>query len=182
MPSHLRRYQHFGSDHFLTFSCYRRLALLDSDRAKKTFEGTLEQVRRWYGLSVFGYVIMPEHIHLLVSEPRKDELSSAIQMLKQLVARRLRLGKSEAPFWQPCYYDFNVFTQKKWTEKLRYLHRNPVTRGLVDAPEDWPWSSYRHWLTGERGTVEIESHWTFREREKKGIRPRFVTEPGSSTE
>ncbi len=176
MASRLKRYQHFGSDHFLTFSCYRRLALLDSELAKRTFDRTLENVRRWYGLYVFGYVVMPEHVHLLVSEPREGELSAAIQMLKQLVARRLGRG-GETPFWQPRYYDFNVFTQRKWTEKLRYIHRNPVTRGLVMTPEDWKWSSYRHWLTGERGTVEIESHWTFREREKMGIGPRFTKEP-----
>jgi putative transposase len=67
VPSHLRRYQHFGCDHFLTFSCYRRLALLNTDHAKQTFEHTLDDVRRWYGLYIFGYVIMPEHVHLLVS-------------------------------------------------------------------------------------------------------------------
>ncbi len=98
-------------------------------------------------------------------------------MLKQLVGRQLRQGTTEAPFWQPRYYDFNVFTRKKWTEKLRYIHRNPVTRGLVAEPEQWRWSSYRHWVSGEKGTVEIESHWTFREREKMGIHPRFTSEP-----
>jgi hypothetical protein len=97
------------------------------------------------------------------------------QMLKQLVSRRLQ--QDDHPFWQPRYYDFNVFTQQKWREKLRYLHLNPVTRGLVAAPEDWPWSSYRHWLTGERGTVEIESHWTFKARQKMGIDPVFLNQP-----
>ena len=181
MPTRLKRYHQFGSDHFITFSCYRRLALFNSDSPRRIFERTLEQVRRWYGLYIFGYVIMPEHVHLLLSEPRKDELSSAIQMLKQLVARRLRSGPSATPFWQPRYYDFNVFTQEKWTEKLRYLHRNPVTRGLVEAPEDWKWSSYRHWLTGEIGTVEIESHWTFTAREKMGMHATFTKKPGLSS-
>ena len=175
MPSRLKRYQDFGSYHFVTFSCYRRLALLNSDHAKLTFERTLEEVRRWYGLYIFGYVAMPEHVHLLVSEPRTDKLSSALQMLKQLVSRHLQ--QNDHPFWQPRYYDFNVFTHKKWREKLRYLHRNPVTRGLVAAPEDWPWSSYRHWLTGEKGIVEIESRWTFAAREKMGIVPTFMKQP-----
>jgi putative transposase len=119
VPTRLKRYHHFGSDHFITFSCYRRLALLNCDHSRRVFERTLEHVRRWYELHVFGYVIMPEHVHLLLSEPRREELSSAIQMLKQLVSRRLRPGKAETPFWQARYYDFNVFSQKKWTEKLR---------------------------------------------------------------
>jgi putative transposase len=174
VPSRLERYQRFGSDHFITFSCYRRLALLNSDYASRTFEHVLEHVRRWYGLYVFGYVIMPDHVHLLVSEPHQDELKTAIQMLKQLVARRLHGEKAERPFWQARYYDFNVITRKKWVEKLRYIHRNPVTRGLASAPEEWKWSSYRHWLTGEKGTVEIESHWTFNEREKMGVNPTFM--------
>jgi len=177
VPSHLKRYQQFGSDHFLTFSCYRRLALLNCDQAKRTFECTLEQVREWYGFYVFGYVVMPEHVHLLVSEPPDKPLCTALQMLKHLVSRQLPHPGDGAPFWQPRYYDFNVFTQKKWVEKLRYLHRNPVTRGLVAAPEDWPWSSFRHWLKGEEGIVEIESEWTFKKREKMGIHPTFSRRP-----
>lgn len=181
MPTRLKRYHHFGSDHFITFSCYRRLALLNNDQARRVFERTLEHVRRWYGLYIFGYVIMPEHVHLLLSEPRPADLSSAIQMLKQLVARKLRGGRTDSPFWQARYYDFNVFTQKKWVEKLRYIHRNPVTRGLVAEPEEWRWSSYRHWLTGSVGTVEIESEWTFKSREKMGIHPTFTKQPTLSS-
>jgi putative transposase len=76
------------------------------------------------------------------------------------------LKGSRSQFWQNRYYDFNVFTQAKFVEKLRYIHRNPVTRGLVKKPEDYPWSSFRHWATGERGFVEIESHWTWNLRAK----------------
>lgn len=177
MPSHLRRYQNFGCDHFLTFSCYRRLALFRSAHAKQVFEDTLEQMRQWYGFYIFGYVVMPEHIHLLVNEPQNKQLCAVIQMLKHLASRALPHPGGSEPFWQPRYYDFNVYSQKKWTEKLRYLHRNPVTRGLVTAPEDWRWSSYRHWLTGEEGTVEIESDWTFKKRQRAGTEPRFLKQP-----
>ena len=179
MPSRLKRYQGSRTDHFLTFSCYRRLALFRSDHARQVFEITLEQVRRWYEFYVFGYVVMPEHVHLLLSEPHNKPLCSAVQMLKHLVSRQVPHPSEKSPFWEPRYYDFNVFTQKKWTEKLRYLHRNPVARGLVETPEDWHWSSYRHWLTGEEGTVEIESHWTFAKREKAESKPR-VPERGLS--
>jgi len=75
------------------------------------------------------------------------------------VARTLAL-RAKDPFWQARYYDFNVWSEKKFVEKLRYIHRNPVARGLVNKPEDWPWSSFRHYLTGAEGTVEIESQWT----------------------
>jgi hypothetical protein len=69
------------------------------------------------------------------------------------------------------YYDFNVWSERKRVEKLRYMHRNPVKRGLVERPEDWRWSSFRHYLTGEDVGVEIESQWTERGRERMGIYP-----------
>lgn len=137
-----------------------------------SFERTLERVRRWYGFYIFGYVVMPEHVHILLSEPERGELALALQMLKQIVSRKLGTSRSE-PFWQRRYYDFNVFSQRKFVEKLRYMHRNPVRRGLVDRPQDWAWSSFRHYATGVAGIVEVESEWTARERERKGIYPRL---------
>ena len=161
MAKGLVRYQQAGDWHFLTFSCYRRQAYLDTKAARETFERSLETMRRRYSFYVTAYVVMPEHVHLLVSEPRRDLLSKAIQALKLSVA----MQRPERPFWQPRYYDFNVFSGRKCLEKRRYIHRNPVTRGLVERPIDWPWSSFGHWWTGERGTVEIESQWTAMRRE-----------------
>jgi putative transposase len=100
-----------------------------------------------------GYVVMPEHAHLLVTEPTRSSLARAIQALKISVSRISR----ERPFWQARYYDFNLITDRKRLEKLRYIHRNPVARGLVFTPENWPWSSYRYYLTGEKGRVTLET-------------------------
>jgi putative transposase len=116
---------------------------------------------------------MPEHVHLLMSEPERGTLASAVQAMKESVSRRLIGGREH--FWQARYYDFNVFTAKKRIEKLKYIHRNPVVRGLVERPEDWAWSSFRHYVTGEVGAVEIESPWTARRREKMGLPLRVHT-------
>jgi putative transposase len=113
---------------------------------------------------------MPEHVHLLLNEPERNTFAQAIKALKQGVARRLALRAKDS-FWQARYYDFNVWSEGKFVEKLRYIHRNPVKRGLVDRPEDWPWSSFRHYAVGEVGVVEIESQWTARIRERAGIFP-----------
>ena len=115
---------------------------------------------------------MPEHVHLLISEPERSKLSTVLQMLKQNVARQLRLPEGN-PFWEPRYYDFNVWSEAKRVEKLRYIHRNPVRRGLVKKPEDWNWSSFRHYATGAEGVVEIASEWTARKRERAGITQTF---------
>ena len=92
------------------------------------------------------------------------------------MARTLAL-RAKDPFWQARYCDFHVWSEKKFVEKLRYLHRNPVARGLVKQAEDWRWSSFRHYLTGAEGVVEVESQWTARWRQKMVISPTVPVGP-----
>ena len=164
MPSGLKRYQHSRQTHFVTFSCYHRHPLFTADDSKKVFALALERVRRSFDLQVYGYVVMPEHIHLLLSEPKRGIIADALKSLKQGVSRRL-IGNAEY-FWQKRYYDFNIRDYEQFVEKLRYIHRNPVQRGLCERPEDWEWASFRHYATGAEGRVEIESEWTAKKRER----------------
>jgi len=109
---------------------------------------------------------MPEHIHILISEPKRKTIPIVMQVLKQRVALRL-LGRRrpssqrelwEVPrrhFWQPRSHDFNVYSDRKVTEKLHYMHQNPVRRGLVPLPELWRWSSYRAFAFCEEGVVKL---------------------------
>jgi putative transposase len=162
MTQGLVRYQQTGNLHFITFSCYQRKPFLRTKQARPLFEDALERMRQKYDLYVAGYVVMPEHVHLLVSEPLDIQLAGTIKAIKLSVALR----RQERPFWSPRYYDFNVFTEKKRIEKLKYIHRIPVSRGLVSKPEDWQWSSFLHYATGIQGTIEIESQWTATRRER----------------
>jgi len=86
------------------------------------------------------YVLMPEHIHMLVNEPKKAPLSKAIQALKLSVS----VQSLERPSWQSRCHDFNVHNEDKRAEKLAYMHRKPGKAGLVEKPEDWQWFSYSH--------------------------------------
>jgi len=165
MPSCLKRYQTEGHYHFITFSCYQRLPYLTDDHACIVFEETLERVRQRHQFFLFGYVLMPEHVHLLLTEPKLQSLSTTLSVLKGESSKILKGERMH--FWQTRYYDFNVLSHHKHVEKLRYLHRNPVERGLVQKPEDWRWSSFRHYLTGEQSRVEIESQWTWNRRERE---------------
>jgi putative transposase len=165
MTQGLVRYQNSGDFHFVTFSCYGRRPYLGLPDVRGLFECSLERIRKRYNFFMFGYVVMPEHVHMLVSEPGNAVLSKAIQALKLSVAVQRR----ERPFWQARYYDFNVHTNLMHVEKLKYMHRNPVVRGLVEKPEEWVCSSFRHYLTGEAGMVEIESWWTAARRECGGV-------------
>src|SRR6202162_5312099 len=211
MPWGLTRFQQSGQSHFVTFCCYHRRRLLTNDETRRIFEAALERVRGSFRLQVHGYVVMPKHVHLLLSEPQRDgdgsgraplkpkdglngppvglngppvELNGppvglhgppvgltkqttradALKSLKQGVSRRL-IGDAEH-FWQKRYYDCNIRDYPQFVEKLRYIRRNPVKAGLCERPEDWEWSSFRHYATGCAGRVEIESEWTGRERER----------------
>ena len=131
-------------------------------------------------MRVYGYVIMPEHVHLLVSEPEEQTLASALHYLKLSFTKRLHAAESgEGFFWEKRYHDRNVRTAEEFQVKLRYLHRNPVTRGLVQEAADWRWSSFRHYAYRETDVVQIESEWTARDRDLKvtGGAPRIFLSP-----
>ena len=102
MPWRLKRFQQTGQSHFVTFCCYHRRPLFATDVAMRIFEAALERVRRKFRLRVYGYVVMPEHVHLLMSEPERETLADALKSLKQGVSRRL-IGEAEH-FWQKRYY------------------------------------------------------------------------------
>ena len=157
MPSGLHRWYGHNHLHFITCSCYRRQPLLNPPRRTEFLE-QLEQLRRAYQFVVVGYVVMPEHFHLLIGEPNRGTPSSLMFALKQVTSKRWLASlrpEGHTRFWQARFYDFNVFAPKKRIEKLRYIHRNPVTRGLVSQPEHWRWSSYRHYKFGDELAVQI---------------------------
>ena len=168
MPTRLKRYYGAQDLHFITCSCYHRLPILGSARRRDSFLQILEQTRQQYQFVVYGYVVMPEHFHLLISEPEKADPSVVMKVLKQRFARRLRqkhrrsrsqmrlwADGEDDRVWQKRFYDFNVWTERKRIEKLRYIHRNPVKRGLVTEPDQWRWSSFRSYAYGEPGPVRV---------------------------
>ena len=167
MTKGLRRYYGVNHLHFITCSCYRRQAFLNTGKCRDLFLTIIEEARCKYRFVVHGYVLMPEHFHLLITEPEIGDPSVVMKVVKQRFARRFNrmrrrvaaqmvLWDSDADrVWQKRFYDFNVWSERKHIEKLRYTHRNPVKRGLVERPEQWKWSSFRAYLYGEAGEVRV---------------------------
>ena len=145
--------------------------MLRSARARDVFVRELERVRDKLQFGLIGYVVMPEHVHLLISEPPTGTPSTVLHRLKLNVSRRLRKRRRNSTpltlpfgemgplraFWQARFYDFNVYSGGKVKEKLNYLHANPVVRKLVSHPKDWRWSSWGFYMEGEEGLVRIDS-------------------------
>jgi putative transposase len=170
MPKNLKRYYGNGDLHFVTFSCYRRLPLLGSAHARNVFVQALSAIRARYGFRLAGYVVMPEHVHLLLGETQECTPSDVLKVLKQRVSRDLmkeprtgdagllleKNGDGPDRFWLPRFYDFNTWSAGKIREKLDYMHFNPVSRGLVKNPSEWIWSSFLFYETGEKGLVPID--------------------------
>ena len=146
MKNRLVRRYGSGHLHFITCCCYRRLPFFGAQRARDLFLKILSEVRDRYDFALLGYVVMPEHIHLLISEPSIGTPTTVMQVLKQRVSRALRRRRrrrvipgqmnlwEDTPlarhrsFWQRRFYDFNVWSARKKNEKLNYMHFNPVRR------------------------------------------------------
>lgn len=186
MPWSLKRYSETNALHFVTFSCHKRKPLLVPDR-RGLLVTVLEEMRTRYRFVVVGYVVMPEHMHLLMSESEKANPSTVIQAIKLSFVRKLAkdgcpisragyarevgtLTSQSKHFWMKRFYDFNVWSESKISEKIHYMHQNPVTRGLVERPEDWKWSSFRAYADGEISPVGVND-WSSWEQK---IRPKAV--------
>src|ERR1700678_2372053 len=150
--------------HFITCSCAGRLPFLGDPQSRDTVLRVLHETRTALRFQIHGYVVMPEHIHLLLSEPEIGTPGTALQIFKQCVTREIHKSARRAAgakpqdsegitdaFWERRFYDFNVWSLKKRIEKLHYMHMNPVVRGLAPEPGAWSWSSFRFYQYGEVG-------------------------------
>ena len=167
---HRKRVKHYdepGRCHELTFSCYRRMPLLTNDPWRELFCQALDGAIERHKYQTFAFVLMPEHVHLLV-QPSTDGsgVSSLLKAIKRPFSYRIkqrlidaessllvkltvrqRPGVTTFRFWQEGPgYDRNPTTPKAVMSAIDYIHENPVRRGLCLRAVDWNWSSARHYL------------------------------------
>ena len=169
-------YDNEGDAHFLTFSCFRRLPLLTRQRTRQWVVEAISLSRQKNPFDLWAWVIMPEHIHLVLLPHRQIKIASILTTMKQSVSRRAinwlrenspvyleRLldlqpnGKRAYRFWQRGGgYDRNLRSTRDVHEKILYVHLNPVKRGLAASPEDWQWSSFRAWHDGTDQPISLD--------------------------
>jgi putative transposase len=164
--------------HNLTFSTFGRQGFFRGRLAPVWFLESLGRARAAAPFHLFAYVIMPEHIHIVLQPLPGVTMRRILWLLKRPVTARalawvrentpdfLRKMEDRQPGGEVTYrfwlrgggYDRNLRSARDVHEKIAYNHDNPVRRGLVARPEDWPWSSAREWITREPGPVPID--WT----------------------
>jgi len=163
----LRHYDHAGTARFITFSCYSRYPVLADPTAAAVLTKHLTVMREGHQIRILGYVLMPEHVHLVLHPSDEIQLGRVIGKLKARAAQEilhlLQTGADGIPqvltisgrgarqhaVWERRCYDHNCRTADAVREKINYCHNNPVQRGLVSDPSEWIWSSHR-WYLGDR--------------------------------
>jgi putative transposase len=168
----MKRQEVAGGIRFLTFSCEHRLQLLGNPAIRDLFVTRLAAAHTKFTFDLFAWVVMPEHVHLLLRPPPDVSAEEILDSLKKSVARRVidRWQELGAPvlaritdpagrtrFWQRGGgFDRNVRHRGEFAREVRYIHRNPVERGLVERPTDWSWSSARWWAGDRDGQVPCD--------------------------
>ncbi len=168
----LRREEAPGHARFLTFSCFRRQPLMLQDDLAARFIRGLARARTELRFKLYAWVVMPEHIHLLLTP---DLTSAPVPLIlnaikaplarsalaewrsrRALILDRIRDEVGRERFWLPGGgYDRNIYSAGEFNEKLEYIHNNPVKRGLARRPPDYPWSS-AGWYEGRRSDALVE--------------------------
>jgi putative transposase len=170
----LRHYDHDGRARFVTFSTYQRLPVLSTPRAGDIVTASIFEISRKNDLRLLAYVVMPEHVHLVVVPPitarigpiiGELKLGSSIRIHEILQQQRspllgrlqvVRDGRSTFCMWKPRCYDHNCRTDSAVWEKVNYCHNNPVKRGLAATPADWPWSSHSYYCSADNTLLQID--------------------------
>ena len=164
-----------GEAHELTFSCFRRRKFLSKDRTREYFISAVQQARQTHRFHLWAYVLMPEHVHMIVLPLEEDYDMSAIQKsIKQSVSRKaleylrrenpkglrfMETGQRKQPyaFWKAGGgYDRNVILPETLQYMVNYIHNNPVRRGLVEDPGAWYWSSLQEWQEEGAGPLSLD--------------------------
>lgn len=181
----LLRFNEASYAHFVTTKTFENRQIFKDERCCEILLRDIDFYRKRLGFKLLGYVIMPDHLHLMVwwdiDEQKDLTISRIMHDIKGLSAQNLsrhllgsrgvsastdsqgakalatRANKRVIKIWQPSFYDFNICSEQKLHEKLNYIHYNPIRAGLCEKPEDWPWSSYRFYEYGEGGKIKIDT-------------------------
>ena len=171
----MKHYDGGGDARFITFGTYKKLPLITNNEIRNIIIDAIALIRKRFKFRLLGYVLMPEHIHLVIIPADGTKVGriigeikreSAVKILEIMVninssilnkLEVIRNGVRKHAFWQRRCYDHNCRTHESVWKAIEYCHNNPVNRGLVNEPSSWIWSSYRYYYGKDKVVIEIDS-------------------------
>lgn len=143
----IKRFYEENAAYFLTTVTKNRIEIFRDPKSCKILLVTIEYFKLILDYRLYGFCIMPEHLHLIIHPFGKYNFSYIMKMLKGSFARKLnKINAKEGKIWQKGFYDECILDSYELLKKLEYLHNNPVKANLVSSPEEFLYSSYNHYF------------------------------------
>ncbi len=176
----LPRFHIEGHLYYITTVVYGRLPIFNRSSFVIPLLDSLNFYRYKHAFKLQGYVVMPDHLHLIIWPYGEATVSDIMRDYKEFTAKRIirqaevegntnwvmafrqagqATGRSNSKVWQDSYWDENVYSERLLRQKLHYVHRNPLSAGLVKQPADFPYSSYRNYEYEEEWLIEVDRGW-----------------------
>lgn len=176
----LPRFHIAGHTYYITTVVYNRLPIFTRSSFVIPLLDSLNFYRYKQSFKILGYVVMPDHMHLMIWPYDKATPSDIMRDYKEFTSKRIvrqaevegaeawltafrtageETRRANSKVWQDSYWDVNVYSEHVLRQKLTYIHRNPVRAGLVEKPEAYPYSSYRNYEYGEEWLIEVDQEW-----------------------
>lgn len=144
----LKRYFEEGAVYFVTSATKKKEKIFLNIKAANFFISTLQYHKYILEYNIYGYVVMPEHFHLLIQPSESYSLSKAMNFIKGTFSRKYnKMFGHKGIVWQPSFYDVGMRSEGDILTRLKYMHNNPVKYGLVQDPQDYPFSSYKYYYS-----------------------------------
>jgi len=172
----MRKYNFPGNIHFVTTRTNGNEKFFADEKVCDLFLENLDELRKELKFKVFGFCLMPDHVHLLIQlrvasnsfevknqapnefgATQREGISDVIKRIKGGSSRKINKYLNQSGnFWQTGFYDFNIYSQKKFWEKLNYIHSNPLKAGLIDDISLYKYSSWRNYELSDNSIFKIE--------------------------
>ncbi len=158
-----------GGMFFLTLVTFDRRPILATPARVAALRSAFRATQTNRPFVLWGAVVLPDHLHILIELPRDDaDFSARIALIKARFSRRVgfrelhepcpsrsRLRRRERSVWQRRFWEHTIRDARDLEAHMDYIHFNPVKHGHAKCPHDWPWSSFHRWVRAGR----YEADW-----------------------